>query len=160
MLSRYINTLVFTTERKNPTMKEMSWVMLGKKWQNIWRFYKMVSAIYFKLLVFFILQVFHVKLHRVNHSWIREIKAFISGWNTDEYGGYTVHTRIWECTDTHSVSMWIKSCILLYSIYLGKYCAVFKIQGMKYLILSNEYRKLQLNTMSWLLWDCKLLLLL
>ena len=74
-----------------------------------------------------------------------------------EYGrirGYTVNTRIREYTVTHSVSMWIKSRIFLYSVYLGKYCAVFKTLGMKYLIQSDEYRKRiqfeynQLNSIS------------
>ena len=35
LLRMYINTLAFTTKRKNPTMKEMSLEMLGK---NAWRF--------------------------------------------------------------------------------------------------------------------------
>ena len=58
-------------------------------------------------------------IHCGKHSWIQ---------------GYTGHTRIRECTDTHSVSVGIKFRTLLYSMYLGKYCAVFKIQDMKYLI--------------------------
>ena len=53
---------------------------------------------------------------------------------------YTVHTGIREYTDTHSVSVWIKSRILLYSIYPGKYCALFEILSMKYAIVIPRFR--------------------
>ena len=65
---------------------------------------------------------------------MREIKKIYA---RVEYGliwGYTVHTRIQDYTDTHSVSVSTKSRILLYWIHLGKYCAVFRMQSKKYLI--------------------------
>ena len=68
--------------------------------------------------------------HCVKHRWIREIKFFIRGWNTGVCSAYE-NTGVYRYASYVNVN---KSRIPLYSIYLGKYCAVFRILGMKYLI--------------------------
>ena len=80
-----------------------------------------------------------------------------------EYGqirGYTMHKRMREYINTCFRVSLNKIPYNPYSIYLGECCVVFKILAIKYLVKSSDHRKLQLNTISWLLWDCKLSLLL